>query len=104
MSDIFIQPTTNLSAPVGVNKPVYLIVLTSSTKIGSKPEYFLTKEKIEHINGFIQTKGFFVNEPLEKIIENYSAMLTNVAKELILEVSIPQHRIIIIRSLVFKAK
>ena len=58
------------------------------------------------LNGFIQTKGIFVDDTLseEEIITKFASILTTAQKSLFLEVFFPWHKICSIRSLVFKAK
>jgi hypothetical protein len=83
-------------------KPSYLILLDNKSK---SPIKFITLDRPAFINvGFLEAKGIFSDESEEDIIKNFSTLLTNVEKDLILEMMFTQHRILSIRSLVFKAK
>ena len=87
--------------PVGHlnKKPSYLITLDS------KPvKRFITTDKPEIQNGFVQVKGIYSEENEDDIAQKFSDLLTNSPKELILEVMFPLHKIASIRSLVFRAK
>jgi hypothetical protein len=91
--------TRNLSNNQPLAKPSYLITLSDKTN-----KYFITTDRPEQLNGFIQAKGVFTDSKEEVIIKNYSAILTNASKEFILEMMFPWHKICSIRSLIFKAK
>lgn len=83
-------------------KPSYLVVLEpSNTK--QKAQYFITLDKPDLLQGFIQVKGVYLDDKEEDIINNVSDILTSIKKELVLEVMLPWHRIRSIRSLVFNA-
>lgn len=92
-------------APVS-NKPSYLIYLEENSGKTKIIKYFITLDKPEQLNGFIQAKGIFADSTMseEDIIKNFSDILTGAKKELILEMMFPWHKICSIRSLVFKAK
>lgn len=80
-------------------KPSYLITLDS------KPvKRFITADKPEIQNGFVQVKGMYSEEEENVIIQKYSELLTDAPKELILEMMFPLQKITSIRSLVFRAK
>ena len=89
-----------------MNKPSYLITLEQNVGKNKVSKYFITLDKPELLNGFIQTKGLFVDNDVSEseIITNFWGILTSAKKELILEVLLPWHKICSIRSLVFKAK
>jgi len=96
----------SVGIPIGAaisKKPPHLIYFeeTNSKKPAKK---FITLDKPEPLQGFVQVKGFFTDLPEDEIIKNYSEVLTSTSKDLILEVLIPWHRISYIRSLVFKQK
>lgn len=88
------------------NKPSYLVSLEEITGKTKTTRYFITTDRPEHLNGFIQVKGIFVDSSIteEEIIKNFTDILTSAKKELILEMMFPWHKICSIRSLVFKAK
>jgi hypothetical protein len=95
-----------IGSPVLI-KPSYLIKLEE--KINSKTiqtSYFISLDKPELLNGFVQVKGIFADSALkeEDIINRFSELLTGTKKELFLEMLFPWHKICSIRSLVFKAK
>jgi hypothetical protein len=86
-------------------KPSHLITLESDSK-GKyiNHQRFITLDKPELLNGFIQVKGIFSLLSENEIIESFSDILADTPKESILEILFPWHRIICIRSLVFRAK
>lgn len=95
--------------PVGspiANKPSYLVALEETVGKTKTIRYFITLDRPEQLNGFIQVKGIFADSSLEEseIIKTFSDLLTSAKKELILEMLFPWHKICSIRSLVFKAK
>ena len=94
---------TGSMAPT-LKKPPYLITLddgvTGKTRIFQR---FISLDKPESINGFIQVKGIFCDKDEDEIIKTFSDILTNSPKELTLEMMFPLHRIHSIRSLVFNA-
>jgi len=85
-----------------MKKPPHLIYLTDGK--GKLTERFLSMDKPEVQNGFIQVKGIYVEESDDELIKNFFDILTSASKELILEMMFPLHRISGIRNLVFKAK
>jgi hypothetical protein len=108
MSDIVIvNPTTNINPANLSKKPSYLIVMEpqkTNSKIVGPTVYFLTLDKPEFVSNFIQAKGMFSDSSEENICKNYVDMLTTASKDLILEVLIPSHRILYMRSLLYKQK
>ena len=101
-NDIAISTTagfTNVSSP---KKPSYLITIEGSK---SKLQRFVTLDKPELLQGFVQVKGFFSDLSEEEIIKNFADLLTSTSRDLILELMIPWHKISApMRSLVFKQK
>jgi hypothetical protein len=91
-------PRNNL--PTSAIKLSYLVYVEEGKKI----KKFITLDKPEFLEGFVQAKGIFSELPDSEIINNYSQLLTTAPKELILEMFLPWHKIHSIRSLVFKAK
>ena len=106
MQDLVIGVTTKV--PTGgqlSTKPSYLIYIEETgTGKNKKIKNFITLDRPELLNGFIQVKGFFSELSDDEIINSYQQVLTTTRKELILEVMFPWHKIHSIRSLVFKAK
>jgi hypothetical protein len=110
--DIAIEPFNKLPAPGSLlNKPSYLISLQDNSKTAKgvtieSVKYFISIEKPDLQISFVQTKGVFVNPTLEEqdIVKNYANILTNTNKDLFLEMCFPWHKILCIRSLVFKLK
>jgi hypothetical protein len=94
------------SGGVTVNKPSYLITLEQNVGKNKGVKYFITLDKPELLNGFVQTKGLFIDNGMleEEIIANYSSILVNAKKESILDILFPSQRIFSMRSLIFKAK
>lgn len=97
---IVLAGTLNKTA-ANLNKPPYLIVFEKNI---NKNQKFITLDKPEFLNGFIQVKGIFSNLSTEEILKNYAGVLTSTPKELYLEVLIPVHKIEHIINLVFKQK
>ena len=64
---------------------------------------FISLDKPELLNGFIQVKGIYCDHSEDEIIKNFTEILATSPKELILEMLFPLHRINSIRSLVFNA-
>jgi len=89
-------------APVKRN-PIYLVVLERQVGKTQVIEKFISLDKPESVNGFIQAKGIFCEKTEEEIIKSFNDILTSSPKELILEMMFPHHRIVSIRSLVFNA-
>lgn len=85
-------------------KPPYLILMEETSGKNKVVKKFITLDKPELMQGFVQVKGIFSDLPEEEIIKNYYDVLTTTNKELFLEVLIPWHKISYIRSLIFKQK
>jgi hypothetical protein len=88
-----------------LKKPPYLITLDGGGAVGKTRSFqrFISLDKPESINGFIQVKGIFCDKEEDEIIKTFTDILTNSPKELTLEMMFPLHRIHSIRSLVFNA-
>lgn len=84
-------------------KPCYLVELLDSAGKSKNLVHFIAIDKPEPMNGFIQVKGFYVELPEEKIVKGFSELVASTAKESILEMMFPIHRVYSIRSLVFNA-
>lgn len=98
-------PTSLLGAQAAsLKKPPYLITLDDG--LAGKVrlfQRFISLDKPESLNGFIQVKGIFCDKDEEEIIKSFSDILLGTPKESILEMMFPLHRIYHIRSLVFNA-
>jgi hypothetical protein len=81
-------------------KPCYLISL-DVTK--SKGCLFISMDKPEILNGFVQVKGFYTSETEDNIVAGFQEIVKSVPKEQIIETYLPWHRIHNMRSLVFNA-
>jgi len=107
MADIAVEVSNRVpNGSVITTKPSYLITLENNLGKTKSLRYFITLDRPELLNGFVQVKGIFVDNNVleEEIISKFSSILTNSAKDLFLEVLLPWHKICSIRSLVFKAK
>ena len=93
----------NLGGSPISKKPSYLITLEPPASKAKKMTRFITIDKPDLLNGFVQAKGVFVEESEDQIINNLSEVLTSIKKELVLEMMFPWHKICSIRSLVFSA-
>jgi len=85
-----------------LNKPSYLIILNPAKL--KRYEYFITIDRPEYLNGFIQVKGVYSEASEEESIKNYAEILTSSPKENFQEMLFPNHRVTSIKSLVFKQK
>jgi len=94
-------------APATYKNPPHVIFLSqvegSTKSSASKNTKFICTGKIEFINGFVQCKGFYVDQAEDKIISDFDDLISTVDKEKIVEIYFPNHRIISIRSLIYKA-
>lgn len=105
MSNDIAIAVTGLSGMVSkAIKPSYLIILEDTNAKNKIVKKFVTLDKPELLQGFVQVKGFFCDSADEEIIKNLFELLTSTSKDLILEVMIPWHKISYMRSLVFKQK
>lgn len=103
-NDIAIQSVGAFPAVPQTNKkPAYLVVLSPEGK-STKSRMFIALHKPELLNGFIQVKGMFSSASETKIVKEYNELLTSANKENFVEVMFPWHKVLSIRSLVFKAK
>lgn len=87
-----------------LKKPPFLITLDDGVTGKTRNfQRFISLDKPESINGFIQVKGIYCDKDEDEIIKTFADILTSTPKELILEMMFPLHRIYSIRSLVFNA-
>lgn len=87
-----------------LKKPPFLITLDDGVTGKTRNfQRFISLDKPESINGFIQVKGIFCDKDEDEIIKTFADILTSTPKELTLEMMFPLHRIYNIRSLVFNA-
>ena len=93
-SDIAVGVTAQLPTIGAINKkPAYLITLEN----GKSLKKFITLDKPELLNGFLQVKGIYSDASEDEIIKSFSELLTNSPKELILDVMLPWHKICSVR-------
>jgi|ERR1035437_612338 hypothetical protein len=85
-------------------KPSYLITLEDNSGKTKSLKRFITLDKPETLNGFLQAKGIFSELSEGEISKNFVDLLTSSSRELVLDMLFPWHRIFSVRSLVFKAK
>lgn len=86
-----------------LKKPPYLITLVENTGKAQTVSRFISLDKPESNNGFIQVKGIFCDKAEDVIVKSFQDILTTEPKESILEMMFPIHRIHSIRSLIFSA-
>jgi len=87
-----------------LKKPPFLITLDDGVTGKTRNfQRFISLDKPESVNGFVQVKGIFSDKDEDEIIKSFSDILTGTPKESILEMMFPLHRIYSIRSLVFNA-
>lgn len=101
--DLGSNALTQQSAPT-LKKPPFLITLDDGMTGKTRNfQRFISLDKPQSENGFVQVKGIFCDKEEDEIIKNFSDILTSTPKELYLEMMFPLHRIYSIRSLVFNA-
>ena len=77
---------TGAQAPT-LKKPPFLITLDDGATGKTRNfQRFISLDKPESINGFIQVKGIFCDKDDDEIIKGFADILTNTSKELILEI------------------
>jgi hypothetical protein len=98
-------PNSLTMAPAAtLKKPPYLITLDDGVTGKTRNfQRFISLDKPESLNGFIQVKGIFTEVEELEIVKTFTDILTSCPKESILEMMFPLHRIYHIRSLVFNA-
>ena len=102
--DLGINAITQSSIAPQLKKPPYLITLDDGvTGKVRNFQRFISLDKPQSENGFVQVKGIFCDKSEEEIIKTFNDILTTSSKELTLEMMFPLHRIYSIRSLVFNA-
>jgi len=95
--------TQTTTAPV-LKKPPFLITLDDGTT-GKVRNFqrFISLDKPESVNGFVQVKGIFCDKEEGEIVKSFADILASSSKENVLEMMFPLHRVYSIRSLVFNA-
>jgi hypothetical protein len=104
--DFTVSTVSGFPSVASVNKkPAYLITLLQDGASNKKNSFqkFIAIDKPDSQNGFIMAKGVFSDLSEEEIIKTFSEVLTSSPKELILDMWLPWHRVVSIRSLVFNA-
>jgi hypothetical protein len=84
-------------------KPRYLITLDDFKGKTKIVRYFITVDKPDFRDTFVQVKGVYSEFEEEEILKKFSDILDNTPKEAIMDIMFPPHRIYSIRSLVFNA-
>lgn len=82
-------------------KPRYLIQLYYSKTV--KLVNFIALDKPTFEADFISVKGFYCEETEDNIVAEFNDLVENTSKDQIQEIMIPNHRVHVIRSLVFNA-
>lgn len=86
------------------NKPRYLIVMNPGTFVKSKPfVHFIALDKPGFELGFISVKGFYTDSSEDEVVAAFANLVSSTPKEEIQDLLLPNHRIHVIRSLVFNA-
>lgn len=105
MSDIVINQVNSLSSQVNT-KVSFLILLEDG--IGNKKtiKKFVTIDKIDIYNSYIDCKGFFIDQEPDEIYNNLQSILTERKKDLscIQHMMFPWSRVLNIRNLIFRQK
>ncbi len=86
-------------------KPSYLVTLEDPSGKGKTKgvSRFITLDKPDMQNGFIQVKGIYSDLPEEEIVATFLEILSGTPKEALLDMMFPVQKICSIRSLVFNA-
>lgn len=98
--DIAIGPVGVPNIAALAKKPPHLVSLSD----GKKNQLFLSLDKPESLNGFIQVKGFYVEGTETDVSRDYLTLMGETKKDSIVEMYFPLHRVISIKNLMFKAK
>lgn len=105
-NDIAVGPYIG-SLPVGAavaRKPAYLITLEGYVGKNLVQKRFISLDKPEFLQGFIQVKGIFSDSSEEEISSKFNDILASSSKDLFIEVMFPCHKVCSIRNLIFRAK
>jgi hypothetical protein len=84
-------------------KPRYLISLTDPTSKSKSLIYFIAQDKPGFEANFISVKGFYCSKSEEDIVASFAEIIATTSKDVIQDLLIPNHRVHMIRSLVFNA-
>jgi hypothetical protein len=84
------------------NKPRYLVSLETPGKTKAVV-HFIAFDKPDLQVGFIAVKGIYSTKSEEEIASSFAEIIEQTPKELILDLLLPTHRVVCIRSLVFNA-
>lgn len=104
-NDVAVAPVGGLPTNAStIKKPLYLIIIENNNGKLKIDENFISIDRPELLNGFVQAKGFFCELSQADISKNFSSVLTDTNKELYVEMMFPWHRIKSIKNLIFKAK
>jgi hypothetical protein len=98
--DIAIGPVGIPNTAALAKKPPHLVSLSD----GKKTQLFLSLDKPESLNGFIQVKGFYVERAEEDISKDYLSLMSLTSKDAYVEMYFPIQRVLSIKNLMFKAK
>jgi len=99
--DFTVQNVASIPNTMNVKrKPTYLLKLENTYEITK----FVCMDVPDTNVNFIIVRGFFSELPEDEIIKTFPDMLTNVAKDLIVEMWFPTHKVVSIKSLTFSAK
>lgn len=87
-------------------KPCYLVTLTEKVVKGKSEQQrrFISLDKPDMQPAFIHTKGFYTDAKEDEVVQNFRSLVQDTNKDQVLELYLPWHSIVSIRSLVFKAK
>ena len=104
-NDVGVGITTNVPNGSRISpKPNYLIKFQDTVGKSKVIRNFVTLDKPELLAGFVSVRGFFSELSEEELSGKITEVLTNIKKELLIEVMFAAHAIISMRSLVYKAK
>lgn len=85
-------------------KPSYLVTLEdASTGKGTKHRRFITLDKPDFHDSFIQVKGIYSDLSENDIVSDFVEILSSTKKEEFLDMMFPVQKVCSIRSLVFNA-
>jgi hypothetical protein len=100
MSDVAIRPAAPQEyRQVGKFTPTYLVSLEAGKK-----ELSFIATKYDETNNCARVVGFYTEETEQDILSKYDEIVKNTEKTNFVEISFPWHRVLSVRSLLYKHK
>lgn len=99
-TDIQIQPTGTFRIPTGKIVPIYLVVFNTDDKTRAR----MIATKFDNEGNYVKFVGFFTNESVKKIEEDYQNIIKNADKLIYKEVMVSMTNVSIVQNLIFRQK